>query len=225
VQDVIDLALGGSPITGVFEGNRRFDVVARFAPEARVNPAAIAELPRARSRLAIIMPITLGVIFVLLFVTFGSAPDATLVLVTVPFSLAGGLVALYLRGMNLNVSAAVGFISLFGVAVMSGVLYRSEINRRRRTTPASFRDVMIEGSKVQLRPVLMVVIVAALGMVPAMLARGSAPTSSARWRRWWWAGSLRPWADAARAPGRLLAGRTLRSWGTARRPARTPRRQ
>ena len=211
VQDVIDLALGGAPITGVFEGDRRFDVVARFAPEARANPAAIGALliptrdgarvplaqladirtsdgasiiarrenqraiavrtnirgrdqggfvaeaqarladavklppgysvdwggqfenfARARARLTLIMPITLGVIFILLFVAFGTALDAGLVLVTVPLSLAGGVVALYVRGMNLNVSAAVGFISLFGVAVMSGVLYISEMNRRRR---------------------------------------------------------------------------------------------
>ena len=251
VQDVIDLALGGSPITGVFEGDRRFDVVARFAPEARANPGAIAELliptrdgarvplaqladirtsdgatiiarrenhraiavrtnirgrdqggfvaeaqarlaqtvklppgysvewggqfenfARARGRLAVIMPITLGVIFILLFIAFGTALDAALILVTVPFSLAGGLVALYLRGMNLNVSAAVGFISLFGVAVMSGVLYLSEINRRRRTPGVTRREAVIEGSRVQLRPVLMVVMVAALGMVPAMVARG-----------------------------------------------------
>lgn len=251
VQDVIDLALGGSPITSVYEGDRRFDVVARFAPEARASPSAIAELliptrggarvplaqladirtsdgatiimrrenqramavrtnirgrdqggfvadaqarlaetlklppgysvewggqfenfARARARLVVIMPITLGVIFVLLFVAFGTARDAALVLVTVPFSLAGGLVALYVRGLNLNVSAAVGFISLFGVAVMSGVLYLSEINRRRQTPGASLREAVIEGSRVQLRPVLMVVIVAALGMVPAMVARG-----------------------------------------------------
>ena len=92
--------------------------------------------------------------------------------VTVPFSLAGGLVALYLRGMNLNVSAAVGFISLFGVAVMSGVLYLSEINRRRWAPGVSLREAVIEGSRVQLRPVLMVVMVAALGRVPAMVARG-----------------------------------------------------
>ena len=251
VQDVIDLALGGAPITGLFEGERRFDVVARFVPEARANPAAIGALlipardgarvplseladirvvdgatiiarrenqraiavrtnirgrdqggfvadaqarlgealvlppgyrvewggqfenfARARERLAVIMPITLGIIFVLLYVTFGAALDAALVLVTVPFSLAGGLVALSLRGMNLNVSGAVGFISLFGVAVMSGVLYISEINRRRRADDLPLREAVIEGARVQLRPVLMVVVVAALGMVPAMLARG-----------------------------------------------------
>jgi len=118
------------------------------------------------------MPITLGVIFVLLFVAFGTASDAGLVLVTVPFSLAGGLVALYLRGMNLNVSAAVGFISLFGVAVMSGLLYISEIKRRRAQPGVTLEAAVREGSKAQLRPVLMVIVVAALGMLPAMLARG-----------------------------------------------------
>jgi cobalt-zinc-cadmium resistance protein CzcA len=251
VQDVIDLALGASPITSVFEGDRRFDVVARFAPEARATPAAIGALlipardgarvplaqvadirtsdgasiiarrenqraiavrtnirgrdqggfvadaqarfadavklppgysvdwggqfenfARARERLSLIMPITLGVIFILLFVAFGTALDAGLVLVTVPLSLAGGVVALYVRGMHLNVSAAVGFISLFGVAVMSGVLYISEMNRRRGLPGVSPREAVIEGARAQLRPVLMVVVVAALGMVPAMLARG-----------------------------------------------------
>jgi cobalt-zinc-cadmium resistance protein CzcA len=250
VQDVIDLALGGSPITGVFEGDRRFDVVARFQPESRVSPQAIGalliptrdgarvplgelasirtqdgasiiarreneraiavrtnirgrdqggfvaeaqarfastvalppgysvdwggqfeNLARARGRLGFIMPITLGVIFILLFITFGTALDAMLVLVTVPFSLVGGIVALYARGMNLNVSAAVGFISLFGVAVMTGVLYISEINRRYAPGVA-LRAAIVEGARVQLRPVLMVVTVAALGMVPAMVARG-----------------------------------------------------
>jgi len=251
VQDVIDLALGGAPIGGVFEGERRFDVVARFVPEARGSPAAIAEIliptrdgariplsqlaeirmsdgatiiarrenrraitvrtnirgrdqgsfvaeaqrrfaegvklppgytvewggqfenfARARERFGFIMPITLGVIFVLLFVAFGTVLDAALVLVTVPFSLAGGVVALYLRGMNLNVSAAVGFISLFGVAVMSGLLYISEIKRRRGITGVTLEDAVLQGSKAQLRPVLMVIVVAALGMVPAMLAQG-----------------------------------------------------
>jgi heavy metal efflux system protein len=251
VQDVIDLALGGAPIGGVFEGERRFDVVARFIPEARGSPATISEIliptrdgarvplaqlaeirtadgatiiarrenrraitvrtnirgrdqgsfvaeaqrrfaeavklppgyavdwggqfenfSRARERLAFIMPITLGVIFVLLFVAFGTVLDAALVLVTVPFSLAGGLVALYFRGMNLNVSAAVGFISLFGVAVMSGLLYISDITRRRGAPGVMLEEAVLEGSKTQLRPVLMVIVVAALGMVPAMLAQG-----------------------------------------------------
>src|SRR5262249_14092152 len=104
----------------VAEAQRRFTASVKLPSGYTVDWGGQFEnFARARGRLAVIMPITLGVIFVLLFVAFGTASDAGLVLVTVPFSLAGGLVALYLRGMNLNVSAAVGFISLFGVAVMS----------------------------------------------------------------------------------------------------------
>ena len=109
-------------------------------------------LERARKRLTIILPITIGIIFALLFFTFGSAGNAGLVLVNVPFSLVGGIVFLYLRGINLSVSAAVGFISLFGVAVMSGVLYISEINRRRAEPGTSLDDAVIQGAKAQLRP-------------------------------------------------------------------------
>ncbi|OLE82046.1 MAG: cation transporter [Acidobacteria bacterium 13_1_20CM_2_65_9] len=129
-------------------------------------------LARARRRLAFILPVTILVIFGLLFFTFGSATYAGLVLLNVPFSLVGGIVALYLRGINLSVSAAVGFISLFGVAVMSGVLVVSEINRRRADRRAPARDAVIGGALAQMRPVLMMIVVAMLGMVPAALATG-----------------------------------------------------
>jgi heavy metal efflux system protein len=251
VQDVIDLALGGSPITTVFEGDRHFDVVARFNSAARSDPAAIGNLlipvkngariplsqltdirvadgasivarrenerqisvrtnirgrdqggfvanaqarfakdvplppgyrvawggqfenfARARQRLAFIIPVTVGIIFVLLFITFGSSLDALLVLLNVPFSLAGGLILLYLRGLHLSVSAAVGFISLFGVAVMSGLLYVAEINARRRMPGASLLDAVVQGARVQFRPRLILIVVAACGMLPAALAQG-----------------------------------------------------
>jgi heavy metal efflux system protein len=130
-------------------------------------------LQRARGRLAIILPITIGIIFALLFFTFGSAGYAGLVLMNVPFSLVGGIVLLYLRGVNVSVSAAVGFISLFGVAVMSGLLVVAEINRRRRVEPGvSMEDAVIQGALAQMRPVLMMVLVALLGMVPAAVATG-----------------------------------------------------
>lgn len=91
----------------------------------------------------------------------------------VPFSLVGGIVFLYLRGINLSVSAAVGFISLFGVAVMSGVLVIAAINRHRRHDPgAPIQDAIVEGSLSQMRAVLMMVLVALLGMVPAARASG-----------------------------------------------------
>ena len=129
-------------------------------------------LARARRRLTIILPVTIAVIFGLLFFTFGSTTYAGLVLLNVPFSLVGGILALYLRGINLSVSAAVGFISLFGVAVMSGVLVVSEINRRRSESGADDRDAVIQGALAQMRPVLMMVVVAMLGMVPAARASG-----------------------------------------------------
>jgi len=90
----------------------------------------------------------------------------------VPFSLVGGIVFLYLRHINLSVSAAVGFISLFGVAVMSGVLVIAEINRRRSEAGVDLKEAVVRGSLAQMRPVLMMVIVAMLGMVPAARATG-----------------------------------------------------
>ena len=97
--------------------------------------------------------------------------DAVLVLLNVPFSLAGGLVALALRGMNLSVSAAVGFISLFGVAVMSGVLYIAEVRRRRLDGHGDLEDAAVQAARSQFRPMLLLIVVAMLGMVPASVAR------------------------------------------------------
>jgi len=251
VEDVIEMAIGGKPISTVFEGEKRFDVTVRFQEQARGDAAAIGNilvpthdggrvplsqlakievvngntiiarrenirqisvrtnirgrdqgsfvqdaqarfdrtvklppgysvdwggqfenLERARKRLTVILPITIGIIFALLFFAFGDALHAGLVLVNVPFSLVGGIVFLYLRGINLSVSAAVGFISLFGVAVMSGVLYISEINRRRAEPGTSLKDAVVQGARAQLRPSLMLILVALLGMVPAARATG-----------------------------------------------------
>jgi heavy metal efflux system protein len=129
-------------------------------------------LARARRRLAFILPITIVIIFALLFLTFGSAGSAGLVLMNVPFSLVGGILALYVRGINLSVSAAVGFISLFGVAVMSGVLVVSEITTRRTRPRVRPHDAVVRGALAQMRPVLMMIVVAMLGMVPAATATG-----------------------------------------------------
>jgi cobalt-zinc-cadmium resistance protein CzcA len=129
-------------------------------------------LERAQKRLSLVLPLTIGIIFMILFFAFGSTKDAGLVLLNVPFSLVGGILFLWLRGINLSVSAAVGFVSLFGVAVMSGVLVVSEINRRMRYDNIPFDDAVIAGALSQLRPVLMMIVVAMIGMVPAALATG-----------------------------------------------------
>jgi cobalt-zinc-cadmium resistance protein CzcA len=127
---------------------------------------------RARQRLMVIIPVTIGIIFALLFITFGSGLDALLVLLNVPFSLSGGLILLSLRGIHLSVSAVVGFISLFGVAVMSGLLYISEINARRSVPDTPLLDAVIHGARAQFRPRLILIVVAGFGMLPAALARG-----------------------------------------------------
>jgi heavy metal efflux system protein len=123
----------------------------------------------------IIIPVTIALIFVLLYATFRSALDAGLVLLSVPFSMAGGLMALYFRGIHKSVSAAVGFISLFGVAVMSGLLYISEIRRRRRDSSVSLREAVILGAQSQFRPMLILILVAMLGMIPSAVARDMGP--------------------------------------------------
>jgi cobalt-zinc-cadmium resistance protein CzcA len=166
-------------IRGRDQGGFVADAQARFASAVTLPAGYEVEwggqfenLARARRRLAFILPITIAVIFALLFLTFGSTTYAGLVLLNVPFSLVGGILALYLRSINLSVSAAVGFISLFGVAVMSGVLVVSEINRRRADARVSTREAVIGGALAQLRPVLMMIVVAMLGMVPAARATG-----------------------------------------------------
>ncbi|MCC7499583.1 MAG: efflux RND transporter permease subunit [Bryobacterales bacterium] len=251
VSNLIELAIGGRPVSTLYQGERKFDITARYSPEsradindlrkilvhapdgARVPLAELADiqvisgasiiarrenhrqitvktnirgrdqggfvedaqrrferqiklpagytvewggqfenLDRARKRLALVLPMTIALIFALLFFTFGSPVYAGLVLMNVPFSLVGGIALLWLRGINLSVSAAVGFISLFGVAVMSGVLVIAEINRRRREESQPLEQAVVEGALAQVRPVLMMVIVALLGMVPAARAVG-----------------------------------------------------
>jgi cobalt-zinc-cadmium resistance protein CzcA len=129
-------------------------------------------LDRARKRLTLILPITVAIIFMLLYWAFGSGRKAALVLLNVPFSMIGGIAALYIRGINLSVSAAVGFVSLFGVAVMSGVLYVAEINRQHKSESLPLKEAVVLGARAQLRPMLILIIVAMLGMVPAGFATG-----------------------------------------------------
>ena len=157
----------------VEDAQRRFDRDIKLPPGYRVTWGGQFEnLDRARRRLSLVIPVTIAIIFTLLFFTFGSTTSAFLVLMTVPFSIVGGVLLLYLRDIRLSVSAAVGFISLFGVAVMSGVLYISEINRRRREEELGLEDAVVLGAKNQLRPCLILIVVALLGMLPAATASG-----------------------------------------------------
>jgi heavy metal efflux system protein len=126
---------------------------------------------RAQRRLAVIIPLTLLVIFGLLYVTFGTIRHAAVILAVVPLSVVGGMAALHLRGMTLNVSSAVGFIALFGVAVQNGVIMIGRMERAR-AEGKGVADAVVDGAVDRFRPVLMTATVATLGLLPAALARG-----------------------------------------------------
>jgi heavy metal efflux system protein len=126
---------------------------------------------RAQTRLSIVVPATLGVIFLLLFFGFGEFRHAAMILIVVPLALLGGLAALYFRGMTVNVSSAVGFIALFGVAVQNGVIMVSNL-KRMHGEGKTLEETVRRGAGVRLRPVLMTATVATLGLLPAALARG-----------------------------------------------------
>ena len=124
---------------------------------------------RAMARLAVVVPVVIVIIFALLFASFNSVKQALLILLNVPFASVGGIGALWLRHMNLNLSAAVGFIALFGVAVLNGIVMVSSINRLMRDGWTTEKAVK-QGAVTRLRPVLMTALVASLGFVPMALA-------------------------------------------------------
>jgi cobalt-zinc-cadmium resistance protein CzcA len=246
LQRMIEAAIGGRPISQLYEGSRRFGIVVRYAKEyrgsidairqmqvlsptgARVPMAQLASvrlldgptiiqredgrrqisvrtnirgrdqggfvkeaqekvarvvslprgytvswggqyenLSRAAARLAIVIPLTLGIIFLMLFALYKHVRQVFVVMACIPFSLIGGIIALLLRGYHFNVSSGVGFVSLFGVSVMSGVLFVSRTNRLRADSGLDIIDAVREAAVVQLRPCLMMILLALLGMLPA----------------------------------------------------------
>ena len=126
---------------------------------------------RAAARLTIVVPVALGLIFLLLFATFGSVRQAVLVLSNIPFAMVGGVFALWLSGEYLSVPASVGFIALLGIAVLNGVVMVSYFNQLRAEGIA-LADVVVEGAKRRLRPVLMTASIAAFGLAPLLFASG-----------------------------------------------------
>jgi heavy metal efflux system protein len=250
VTQLIDTAIGGSPIGNLYEGERRIDIVARFAREYLRSPAAIGRLPvynsegipiplaqvahidiidgqtmiarddgrrrltvrtdivgrdqggfvaeaqrlfnqeikapigyrvawlgmfenleRAGQHFKILVPASIGVIFLLLLVTFGSLRASLILLFAIPFAFVGGAAALYFREMNMNVSSGVGFAAVFGVSIMNGVLIVRTITDLRLNGTA-MEPAIIQGAVRCIRPILIASLVAILGLVPASLATG-----------------------------------------------------
>lgn len=130
------------------------------------------QLSSARERLSIVVPLSLFLIFLLLFISFGSIRNALLIYTGIPFAVVGGVFSLLLREMHFSISAGVGFIALFGVAVLNGVVLISFINKLRQEG-ATLEGAIIEGAATRLRPVLMTALVASLGFIPMAVSTGA----------------------------------------------------
>ncbi|MDP1842547.1 MAG: CusA/CzcA family heavy metal efflux RND transporter [Sediminibacterium sp.] len=130
-------------------------------------------LEEANKRLSVAVPVALALILLLLFFTFGSIKYCLLIFTAIPMSAIGGVFALWFRGMPFSISAGVGFIALFGVAVLNGIVLISEFNRLKKEGMNDIKAIILKGTSVRLRPVLMTAAVASLGFLPMALSRGS----------------------------------------------------
>ncbi|MDP1871877.1 MAG: CusA/CzcA family heavy metal efflux RND transporter [Gallionella sp.] len=170
----------------VVQSNVRDRDLVGFVEEAKSAVSAQIKLPqgyrltwggqfenqqRAAARLAVVVPVALGMIFMLLFATFGSVRQAVLVLTNIPFALIGGIFALWISGEYMSVPASVGFIALLGIAVLNGVVMVSYFNQLV-AQGMDITQVVFEGAKRRLRPVLMTASITAFGLLPVLFATG-----------------------------------------------------
>lgn len=249
-NDLIEMAVGGEKVSTFYDGERRFDIRVRFAPEFRnsitdisklmVNCTNGAKIPlqeitnirrqtgpafvyreanqrfipikfsvrgrdlgstiaeaqqkvgaavkfqkgyamtwngefenqvRATNQLKVVVPISIGLIFMWLFFMFNSAKYAGIVLLNVPFALIGGILGLFFTGINFSISAGVGFIALFGVCVQNGVIMVDVFNKMY-DQGKNLRDAILDGAMTRVRPVVMTALMAGLGLLPAALSTG-----------------------------------------------------
>ncbi|MGD8581716.1 MAG: CusA/CzcA family heavy metal efflux RND transporter [Gammaproteobacteria bacterium] len=195
LQDLVHIERVDGPVSVVRERGKRMAVVIAnvsgrdlvgFVDEARTKVAEQIKLPagyyvkwggefqnqqRAARRLSIVVPVAVGLIFLILFLTFRSVRQALLVLSNIPFAMVGGVVGLFITGEYLSVPASVGFIALLGIAVLNGVVMLTYFNQLR-AMGRSMQEVIIEGAQRRLRPVLMTASIAAFGLVPLLFASG-----------------------------------------------------
>jgi len=171
----------------VVECNVRGRDIGGFVAEARKRIEETVTLPlgyyitwggqfehqqSAMGRLMIVLPLSIFIIFVLLFTTFGNLRHSILILMNLPFALSGGVFALFIRELHLSVSASIGFIALFGVAVLNGVVLISYINQLLKEGH-ELEFAIVRGASDRLRPVLMTALVASLGFIPMALSHGT----------------------------------------------------
>lgn len=252
ISELIEVGLGGRPISEIFLGQRRYDVILRFNEEVRNTPEKIGNLlltsptgakvalsqvadiklttgestisremnrrhmtvklnlrnrefshfyreavrtieetvdydedeislewgglfenkERAEGRALIIMPMVFAIIFLLLYAEFGTLRHSAIILLCLPLAIVGGLLALDLRGMTLNVASTVGFIALSGLAVQNGVILISYINAMKRKAGMKLKDAVLSGSVARLRPVLITALTTLFGVLPAAYTFG-----------------------------------------------------
>ncbi|MCF6254004.1 MAG: efflux RND transporter permease subunit, partial [Thiomicrorhabdus sp.] len=194
LSQLVDAVEADGPVSIKREQSKRFSVVVAnvsgrdlvgFVEEAKQKSTSL-DIPagyyfewggkfenqqRAAEKLAVVVPVALVLIFLILFTTFRSIPQAIMVLVNVPFALIGGIVALWITGEYLSVPASVGFIALLGIAVLNGVVMLTYFNQLL-AKGMDVGQVVVEGALRRLRPVLMTASIAGLGLVPLVLATG-----------------------------------------------------
>ena len=171
----------------VVECNVRGTDIGTFVADAKKQIEASVEIPAgyyitwggqfenqqsAMARLLIVIPVSIFIIFILLFTTFGNLRHSLLILLNLPFALSGGIFALLLRDLHMSVSASIGFIALFGVAVLNGIVLISHINQLVKEGH-DLQFAIIKGASNRLRPVLMTALVASLGFIPMALSHGT----------------------------------------------------
>jgi cobalt-zinc-cadmium resistance protein CzcA len=165
---VRDRDLGGA----VAEAQRRIDENVKLPTGYRIIWAGeFQDLQNAQARLAVIVPISLLLIVVLLYGLFNSLRDSLLVLTGIPFAVGGGIIALYFSGLNFSISAAVGFISLFGVSVMNGILVMTYYNETRAGGMGTI-EAMFHAASQRMRPMMMTALSACIGLLPAAVSTG-----------------------------------------------------
>lgn len=158
----------------VKELQEKVDTQIKFPSGYYVNyGGAFENLQQAKSRLMIAVPVSLLLILLLLYFAFGSLKQGLLIYSAIPLSAIGGILFLAARGLPFSISAGIGFIALFGVAVLNGIVLINEFNKLRNTTDDSILDIVIKGTKSRLRPVLMTASVASLGFIPMALSNGA----------------------------------------------------
>jgi cobalt-zinc-cadmium resistance protein CzcA len=170
---VIQMDVKGRDVDGFVK-----DANARIAQEIKLPQGywiewggAFENQQRAMAKLALIVPLTIGLIFILLYTAFNSATYATLIIANVPFATIGGLVGLFVTGQYLSVPSAIGFIAVFGVAMLNGIVLVSFLNEQRERG-LSVREAVRQGTALRLRPVLMTATIAIFGLVPMLLSSG-----------------------------------------------------